>query len=153
MITLGASSQYGYSASSYFAGMNVNISSPQGSVQAVYNPAAWTWTPLATATCNMTGQWPMSAACASNVIYSSIGASQSASWPYAPTAPLTLTLAPGLGQVTNSMLIMPTSGLSNGLGEFYISPGGYVDITVMIQGIYTSTASMWNISASYSSHT
>jgi hypothetical protein len=150
MITLGVSSSYGYSTSSYFAGMNINISSPQGSIAAVYNPVAWGWSPAIA--CNTTGSWPMSG-CASNVVYSTISGSQSAAYPYAPVSPTTITLAPGLGQVTNSMLIMPTSGLSNGLGEFYISPGGYVDITVMIQGIYTNTATMWNIGASYSSHT
>jgi hypothetical protein len=151
MITLGASSQYGYSASSYFTGMNVNISSPQGSVQAVYNPAGWAWNP--SAIYPAVGAWPMSGA--SNIVYASIGASQNntVGSNFPPLAPLTVTLAPGLGQVTNSMLIMPTSGLSNGLGEFYISPGGYVDITVMLQGIYTNTATMWNLSASYSSHT
>ncbi len=142
MITFGVSSQYGYSTSSYFTGMNINISSPQGSVQAVYNPAAWGYPTTA---------WPMTGA--SNYLFSSIGTTQSATAPYAPTGTMYVTLAPGLGQITNSMLIMPTAGLSNGLGEFYISPGGYVDITVMLQGVYTNTASMWNVSASYSSHT
>jgi hypothetical protein len=144
MITLGVSSAYGYSTSSYFTGMNINISSPQGSLQAVYNPTAWNYPTVV---------WPMSGA--ANVVYASIGATQNntVGSNYPPIAPLLVTLAPGLGQVTNSMLIMPTAGLSNGLGEFYISPGGYVDITVMIQGIYTNTASMWNVSASYSSHT
>jgi hypothetical protein len=154
MITLGVSSQYGYAANAYFGGINVNISSPQGSLQAVYNPAQWTptaWNP--SVVCPTAGSWPMTAGGVSNVVYANIGTAQAATTPYAPTGTLTLTLAPGLGQVTNSMLIMPTAGLSNGLGEFYISPGGYVDITVMIQGIYTSTSSMWNVSASYSSHT
>lgn len=155
LINLGVSSSYsGYSTSGYFAGMNVNISSPQGSVQAVYNPAAWGWSPAIScdATNPSNGSWPMNS-CTSNVIYSTIGATQSATYPYAPSGTMYMTLAPGLGQVTNSMMIMPTAGLSNGLGEFYISPGGYIDITVMIQDIYTNTATMWNISASFSSHT
>jgi outer membrane lipoprotein SlyB len=40
MITLGVSSQYGggYGNQTYFAGMNVNISSPQGSVTGIYVP-------------------------------------------------------------------------------------------------------------------
>jgi hypothetical protein len=51
------------------------------------------------------------------------------------------------------MLIMPTSGLGNNLGEFYISPGGYVDVTVMLSNVYTNTMIMWNIAPSFSSHT
>lgn len=146
MITLGVSSQYGgYSSQTYFAGMDVNISSPQGSVLGKYvPPTAWAAT-VASANVTIPAGLPLSSISATSP--------NGSSFPFlAPVAPLTISMAPGLGQLTNSVMIMPIAGLSNSLGEFYISPGGYIDVTVMIQGLNTSTNALWNISASYSSH-
>jgi hypothetical protein len=149
MITLGVSSQYGYAAQAYFAGMNINVSSSQGSVQGVYTPPTIWAANLASYAVPPAGT-PLSSISATPPVQPT-GTTYSFNPPL--TTPLTFSLAPGLGQVSNSVLIMPISGLGNNLGEFYISPGGYVDVTVMLQTIYTSTAVMWNVSASYSSHT
>jgi hypothetical protein len=149
MATLGVSSQYGYSSSAYFAGLNINVSSAQGSVLGVYVPPPW-WTSVPSV--------PTTGIPIASITTTSpnTGATPSGTFAMPSITPSTLatfSLAPGIGQITNSVLVFPTSGLGNNLGEFYISPGGYVDVTVMLQGVYTSTAVMWNVSASYSSHT
>jgi hypothetical protein len=141
-ISLSVSSQYGGVQQSYFAGLNINISSAQGTVQGVYLPPQWWINNPA----SVTGGFPISSITATSPIQTGNTTFNT------PIGVATFSLAPGLGQVTNSLYIIPTSGLGNNLGEYYISPGGYVDATVMVQGLYTSTALMWNISPSFSSH-
>jgi hypothetical protein len=148
MINIGVSSQSGYSnyGNAYFAGLNVSISSSQGTLSGVYTPPTW-WSSAPTAAGTAISGLPISSISQTSPVQPASG-----SFSAVTTTPLTFSLAPGLGQVTSSLLIMPVSGLGDNLGEYYIAPGQYVDITVMIQGLYTNVATMWSISASQSSH-
>lgn len=139
-INLGQSTQYGQGANGFFTGLNINISSTQGSLQGTYNPTAWNYPTVA---------WPLVGS--SNVVYATIGTTQNntVGTNYPPTGTMTYSLLPGLGQMTTSIIIMPSSGLTNNSGTVYLYPGQYIDITVQMQGVYTSTASMWNISPSF----
>lgn len=148
-ISLGLSSQYNNGIyQTYFAGLNIQMSSGQGSVSGIYMPPT-SWAGA------VPPVWPYG-------VYSSInntGANSDNTTPltpsicFQPTAPYTFTLAPGIGQPTNNLIIIPSTGLGDNQGEFYIAPSGFVDTTVQISNVSTSTAVMWNLSAAYSANT
>jgi hypothetical protein len=140
ILTLSLASNYGYTTT-FIGGVNINVSSGQCSMSAVYTPPN-----IGT---NST-QWPQSWPPAQAI--SSIGIAQSTSAPYLPTGTTYFSVAPGLGTVTNSFMFMPIAGCGTGTGEYYIAPGGYVDLTVQLSGVYTQAATLWNVAPSYSAH-
>jgi hypothetical protein len=68
------------------------------------------------------------------------------------TAPYQISVAPGLGYPTNSLTMSVISGCGTPSGEFYLSPGGYMDVTVQISNFTTSQPAFWTVTPSLSYH-
>lgn len=63
-----------------------------------------------------------------------------------------VSVSPGLGYQTTSISYQPVKGCGTPSGELYLSPGGYMDITVQISGFTTSQTAFWTVTPGLSYH-
>jgi hypothetical protein len=63
-----------------------------------------------------------------------------------------VSVSPGLGYQTTSISYQPVKGCGTPSGEMYLSPGGYLDLTVQISGFTTSQTAFWTVTPGLSYH-
>jgi len=85
-------------------------------------------------------------------IISLIGDSNTLNGNAPATAQYHMSVSPGLGYQTTSISFQPIKGCGTPSGELYLSPGGYMDITVQISGFTTSQSAFWTVTPSLSYH-